>query len=126
MNKLATLIANGDITVEELANAKELIDRAELVTKGLEACKKTLSFPLGANVIDCYSYTDSAGEYSSWGSCTSEGIFTCSCNWGGNHVIGECNLTNFAEVFMAFDNNEFTNDLRRFLLRQIKEAGLEL
>ena len=37
MNKLATLIANGDITVEELASAKELIERAELVTKLLRS-----------------------------------------------------------------------------------------
>ena len=123
MNKLATLIANGEITVEELANARELIDRAEIVTKGLEACKKTLVFPFGVSEINCYSYMDSAGEYQSWGSCTSDGIFTCSCNWGGNHVIGKCSLTNFAEVFMAFDNDEFVHDLRRFLLQQIKKAN---
>ncbi len=126
MNNLATLIANGDITVEELANAKELIDRAELTMKGVEACKKTLTFPLGVSTINCYSYMDSAGEYEAWGTCTSDGIFTCSCNWGGNHVIGECNLTNFAEVFMAFENGEFVRDLRRFLLQQIKKAELKL
>ena len=44
MNKLATLIAKGEITVQELAGAQELIDRAELVTKGINACKKTITF----------------------------------------------------------------------------------
>ena len=58
MNKLATLIANGSITVEELASAHELIERAELVMKGIEACKKTLLFPVNTSSIDCYSYMD--------------------------------------------------------------------
>lgn len=123
MNKLAKLIANGDITVEELASAKELIERAELVTNGINACKKTMVFPLGASKIKCYSYMDSAGEYEAWGDCTTDGMFTCSCNWGGNHVTGRCNLTNFADVFMAFENSEFAFDLRRFLLQQIKNAN---
>ena len=123
MNKLATLIANGDITVEELASANELIERANLVTQGIEACKKTLMFPLGVNNINCYSYTDSAGEYEAWGNCSNNGTFTCSCNWGGNHVIGCCNLTNFDEVFLAFENEEFAHDLNRFLLQQINKAN---
>ena len=123
MNKLANLIANGEITVEELANAGELIERAELVSKGLKACKRTILFPFGTDEISCYSYMDSAGEYQSWGSCTKDGVFTCSCNWGGNHETGKCNLTNFTEVFMAFENDEFAHDLRRFLLQQIEKAN---
>ena len=123
MNKLAILIANGDITVEDLASAKELIERAELVTKGIQACKKTLMFPLVVSEISCYSYIDSAGEYEAWGNCSSDGMFTCYCNWGGNHITGNCNLMNFTEVFMAFENSEFAHDLRRFLLQQIKNAN---
>lgn len=123
MNKLANLIANGEITVEELANATELIERAELVTKGIEACKKTIVFSLGKKEIECYSYMDSAGEYQAWGSCTNDGVFTCSCNWGGNHVIGSCNLTDYKDVFMAFENSEFKHDLRRFLTWQIEKAN---
>lgn len=123
MNKIATLIANGEITVEELANAQELIDRAEIVNQGLEACKKTIMFPLGVCEIDCYSYTDSDGEYNSWGSCTNDGTFTCYCNWGGDHIIGKCNLKDFVSVFMAFEKHEFVNDLRRFLLTQISKAN---
>ena len=123
MNKLATLIANGEITVEELANAQELIERAKLVTNGITACKKTISFVLGVNKTNCYHYMDSAGEYESWGECTNEGVLTCYCNWGGTHEIGKCNLTNFTEVFMAFDKSEFAHDLSRFLQKQIEKAN---
>lgn len=123
MNRLAELVSIGEITVEELANATELIERSKFVTEGLEACKKTIVFPLGCNEINCYSYMDSAGEYEAWGSCTNDGIFSCFCNWGGNHIIGSCDLTNFAEVFMAFDNSEFCHDLKRFLSQQIKKVS---
>ena len=119
---LVELIAKKEITVEGLSSAKALIERAELVTKGLQACKKTLMFPLGVDEINCYSYMDSAGEYEAWGKCTVDGTFTCYCNWGGNHLIGSCNLTNFSEVFMAFENSSFEHNLRRFLLQQIKKA----
>lgn len=123
MNKIATLIAKGEITVEDLASANELIERAELVMNGIEACKKTLSFSFGVSSIYCYSYTDRAGEYEASGECFDDGTFICYCNWGGYHEIGRCNLTNFAEVFMAFENREFACDLRRFLLQQIEKAN---
>ena len=122
MNKLAKLIANGDITVEELASATELIERARFVTEGIEACKKTLSFGIGVKRIKCYNFTDSFGEYHAWGDCTSDGIFTCYCNWGGDHEIGRCNLMDFAEVFMAFENKDFASSLRNFLCEQIDKA----
>lgn len=122
MNKIANLISNGTIKPEDLVNAKELIERAELVSTGLKACKKTLLFPLGESETPCYNYWDRAGEYNSWGSCTVDGTFSCYCNWGGNHLIGVCKLTDFNEVFMAFENKEFEADLRRFLLEQIEKA----
>lgn len=124
-NKLSTLIANGALSVEELANANELIERAELVKKGIAACKQTLVFPLGTDEISCYDYTDGAGEYHSWGTCTSDGTFRCSCNWGGNHEIGSCNIIDFKDVFLAFDNEKLRSDLRRFLLEQIQLANAE-
>ena len=123
MNRLAKMIAQGDITVEELASAKELIERAEYVRRGVEACRETLSFPIGVKEIRCYSYMDVAGEYEAWGTCSLDGTFTCSCNWGGNHVVGTCNLLNFSEVFLALENQEFSHDLRRFLNQQIDKAG---
>lgn len=123
MNNIAKLISTGEITVEDLSNANDLIERAQFVTAALEACRRNILFPLGVTEIACYSYMDSAGEYQSWGSCKSDGTFTCSCNWGGNHVIGCCNLMNFAEVFLAFENEEFARDLKRFLNFQIEKAS---
>lgn len=123
-NRLVTLIANGEITVAELAKATDLIERANLVVEAISACQKTLVFPFGSTKIHCYSYTDRAGEYSAWGDCTSDGIFRCFCNWGGNHKIGEVNLMSFKDVFLAFENSEFEHDLRRFLKEQIKKAKM--
>ena len=122
MMKLANLIADGTITVEDLANAPALIERAKLVTEGLKACSKTLLFPFGVETLNCFSYTDRAGEYSSWGSVARNGVFTCWCNWGGNHEIGRVNLCNPTAVFLAFENNEFASDLKRFLTEQIEKA----
>ncbi len=119
---LANMIANGTISVEELANSTKLIERARLVSDGLAACRKTLLFPLGTEKLHCYDYTDRAGEYSAWGSVSRNGTFTCWCNWGGDHEIGRINLNNPAEVFMAFENDEFAHDLKRFLNEQIEKA----
>ena len=122
--KLAELIEFGVVTIEDLANAPELIERAQVVNNGLKACAKTILFPLGATEIACYSYTDSAGEYSAWGHVTRDGMFICYSNWGGNHEIGRVDLNNSTEVFMAFEDREFSSDLRRFLLEQVKKANL--
>lgn len=122
MDKLTTMIANGELDVEELTKASELIKRAKLVKEGIEACKKTIVFPLGTSSVSCYSNIDKNGEYESWGACTIAGTFTCSTNWGGDREIGRCNITSFQEVFLAFDNKEFVADLRRFLEQQIEKA----
>lgn len=122
MNKLASWIANGTLSVEELASAPDLIERAKLVKEGLKACNKTLLFPFGVSRMSCYSYTDRAGEYSSWGFVTTSGLFTCFCNWGGDHEIGRVNLANPGEVFLGFENKEFSSDLERFLLEQISKV----
>lgn len=122
MNNLAKMIADGKITVEELASAGKLIERAKLVLEGINACKKTLVFPLGTSEIHCYDFTDSSGEYSAWGTCDSSGIFKCYCNWGGDHLIGECDLNSFSSVFMAFENGDMDHNLRHFLKQQIEKA----
>lgn len=121
-NKLVTLIANEEISVEELANAPKLIDRASFVVKAIEACKKTLVFSVGTEEIGCYTYTDRAGEYYAWGNCTHEGVFRCCCNWGGDHEIGRVNILSFKEVFLALNDNEFEADLTRFLNEQIEKV----
>ena len=123
MNKLSKMIANGTITVEELANASKLIERAKLVAEGLNACRRTIIFPLGnTESVNCYSYTDSAGEYEAWGECSVDGTFKCFCNWGGNHLIGKCDLTSYTDTFLAFDNEEFSADLMRFLKQHIEKS----
>ncbi len=120
--KLVSLIANGTISVADLANAPTLIERAKLVNDGIDACTKTLCFPFGKDEIQAYSYMDRAGEYESWGTVSHDGIFTCWCNWGGNHEIGRVNLLSANDVFMAFENSEFAADLKRFLSEQISKA----
>lgn len=122
MSKLASWIANGTLSVDELASAPDLIERAKLVQEGLAACEKTLLFPFGVDMMPCYRYTDLAGEYSSWAFVTTSGLLTCYCNWGGDHEIGRVNLTNPGEVFMAFENKDLSSDLKRFLLEQISKA----
>lgn len=122
MNKIVEMIISGKITVAELEETPELIERAKFVTKAIAACKKTISFPLGTEKINCYSYMDSAGEYEAWGTCDIKGLFICSSNWGGSHVIGEVNLTNPEKVFLALDDEHFSHDLKRFLIKQIELA----
>ena len=122
MKKIAEMISTGEISAEDLLNAKELIERAEFVKKGLAACKKTILFPFGVKEVQCYYYLDSAGEYKAWGVCSIDGNFTCFSNWGGEHKVGECNLTSFEKVFMAFENNELAHNLHRFLQKQIEQA----
>ncbi len=124
MNKLVQMIVEGKITVEELAGASELIERAKLVKEGLEACKKNIKFPLGeTSTVSCYRFMDRAGEYEAWGECTIDGMFTCHSNWGGNHVIGSCNITSYKDVFMALDDEKLGIDLKRFLRQQIEQAN---
>ena len=122
MNKLVNMIANGEITVEELAAAKNIIEQAELVSKGIEACKKTIAFPLGTDTLQCYCYTDAAGEYSAWAQLEKNGMIIFFSNWGGNHETGHFNLLSFRETFLAFDNEDLANDLKDFLLKQIEKA----
>ena len=121
MNTLAELIANGTITVEELASATELIERAKLVTEGVEACKKTISFPFGSTRINCFKQMHGDADY--WAECTVEGNFTAYSNWGGNHITGTCNLNNFENVFKSFENDDFAYIHKKFLQEQIRKAS---
>ncbi len=119
MKKLVEMIASGEISAEDLANAQDLIERANLVKQALEAVSKNLVFPLGVDNVSCYSYMDRAGEYYAYGMCSRDGVVRFYSNWGGNHLIGSCNLNDFSSVFMAFENQELAGDLRRFLEAQI-------
>lgn len=123
MNKLAKMISEGTITVEELAEAGTLISRAQFVTDALKACQRTILFPLGKKEINVYDYTDRAGEYHSWGICSCNGTFTCKANWCGDHTVGSVNLLSFTDVFMALEDEHFNSDLTRFLQQQIDKLA---
>ena len=120
---LAEMISNGTISVDELANAPELIERARLVTSGLKACHETLLFPLGVEEIQCYCYTDFAGEYHSWGIVNRDGVLVLYSNWGGEHEIGRVNLNDSSDVFFALEKKDLRYDLTRFLEAQIDKTG---
>lgn len=122
MGNLVKLILDGVISVEDLADAPELIERAALVKEAVAACQKTISFPLGKDEVFCYDYTDRAGEYSAWGTVYHNGVFVCECNWGGNHEIGRVDLTSSTELFKALGDEAFSYDLERFLREQIEKA----
>ena len=124
MEKLAELIAKGEITVKELDAANNLIERAKLVENGIKACKKTIMFPLGSSSIQCYSYKDPESENEAWAVCTNDGTFTCSrTHYDVTLTVGKCNLLNFEEVFKALGHGEFSSHLERFLLQQIDKAN---
>lgn len=120
-NKLAKLIAEGAVNPEDLLEAEDLIQRAKLVRAAMEKIPNKVVFPVGMKTIRCYEYTDSAGEYSAWGACDISGNFTVECNWGGLHINGTCNLTDFGSMFTAFDEWEYPSDLKRFLESMVEQ-----
>ena len=122
MSKLLDLLKKGEITLEEITAVPDLIERAKFVQQALEACKKTLLFPMGSITIPCYNYTDSAGEYEAWGEISHNGVLTMWSNWGGNHQIGQVNLNQPYDILKSLDDKEFGHDLKRFLDEQIKKA----
>jgi hypothetical protein len=123
MNKLMQLISDGHITVEDITNIPVIIERAKLVKAGLEACSKTIVFPLGEAEVFRYDYTDMAGEYHSWGKVANNGYLTIYSNWGGDHRICYVNLLDATEVLVAMDDDEARYDLTRFLTERIDKAN---
>lgn len=123
-SKLANLIAEGAVDPEDLVQAEELIERAKLVKAAMEKIPQKVVFLLGTKKNQCYNYTDSAGEYSAWGECDINGTFTVQSNWGGTHINGTCNLTDFSSIFKAFDEWDNPADLRRFLESMVKEESV--
>lgn len=119
MNKLAEIVANGEIDVEELNRASEFIERAQFVKDAIEACKKTIVFPLGTEGIKCY-FNEKRGSKKVWGYCTVAGIFKLSGHFKfpGEYDI---NILSFKEVFLALDTEDISEDLRSFLEQQIEK-----
>lgn len=121
--QITELIAKDIISVDDLANASELVDRAKLVNEGIKACKLTIKIPLGMGEVDCYHYEEEEIEYEIRGTIRSDGVFTCYCEWWDNWKIGQCNLFKPEDVFLALENKEFKEDLERFLKEQINKAN---
>ena len=121
--KLSELVANGTISFEELLlETSEIIERTKLVNDGLNACTKTLLFPLRVEQLDCFSCSDtSCGGYGSWGTVSRDGIFTCR-NYYDDKEIGRVNLNNPTDVFIALESSAFACCLRKFLEQQIQKA----
>ena len=121
MKKLVELVADGELRVEELSRLPELIERAKLVLQAMEACRKTICFPLGVQELKCYEF-EQFGEYHAWGLVSPDGYFTCWSNWGGDHRIGWVSLNNAASLFLALEDPDFAPDLTRFLKEQIEKV----
>ena len=122
-NKLVRLIVDGTISVEDLAEAPEIIDTAKLAERGCEACKRTIAFCFGETEKHVYSYMDSAGEYEAWAICYNSGLCKFYSNWGGNSQTGQCNITDSKDVFLSLFNSNFRHDLTRFLQQQIDKLA---
>lgn len=121
MKKLAQMLANGEITIKDLSDASDLIQRAKLITDGIEACKKGIFlFPWGKNTIQVYEF--SGGESHHWATFTQDGELVFYTNWGGDHQTGRCNLNDVQSVYECFENNETKDDIKRFLTESIQKT----
>ena len=122
MNKIVDLIELNELSIEELAKADYLVKRAELVKEGLEACKKTISFPLGVKKQECY-HEKFRTDYEAWAIVENDGSITFYNNNSTNQIAGSTNLTSEKEVFMAFENKDIARDLEHFLQIQIMQVN---
>ena len=125
MGNLVNMVANGTISIEELEDAERLFKRAKLVEDGIKACKKTIRIPKGQEKVHCYSFMAHGGDYEAIGYCMKDGTFICYSIGGEKHEVGRCNLNSFEDVFLAFENTIFAEDLRFFLETEINKAEEE-
>ena len=115
---LVNLITNGQLKVEDLCTAPEVIKFAELVTRGIQACKKLIVFHLGEESVCCYKYI--ADGYSISGTCYAEGKLVLHSTLIGNIVT--CNLLDSKSVFSSLNDNDVRVELERFFQEMIKQA----
>ena len=116
-------VRNGTLSLEELERLPALIARAKFVREASEACKRTLSFSLGEDRIQCYQYMDRCGEYESWGMITPDGTLSIRTSWGGMQEICNVNVLDPKALFLALEDEKGSRDLERFLREQIEKAN---
>ena len=122
MDKLIELIKSGEISVEDLTKAPEIIENSELALQGLEACKKTISFPLGQNTIRW------RGNWNSIESCyegRAEIQYPSTIIFYNDSPdpLGTFDLCKPNEIFLAFcEKNHLRTLLYQFLNDQISDA----
>ena len=117
MKKLAQMLACGEITIEDLADASGLIEQANLIDEGIKACKKGIFlFPWGKDTIQVYDFYGSGGESHHWATFDRSGELVFYSNWGGDHQTGRCNLNDIQSVYECFEKHETEGDISRFLM----------
>ena len=93
LGNLAKSIRERVIAPCDLRDAKDLFKPLDFVAAGIEACKETLLFPMGRDTI---VLTHEDCEYH----CKFNGELICY-DEESNDVLGNCNLNDFNDVFMA-------------------------
>lgn len=93
LGNLAKLVRERVIAPCDLRDAKDLFKLLDFVAAGIEACKETLLFPMGRDTI---VLTHENCEYH----CKFNGELICY-DEESNDVLGNCNLNDFNDVFMA-------------------------
>ena len=118
-NKIVELINNGTISLRDLVDASDLIEKTKFVNEAVEACKKTLFFPVGEDVIQCFDHVKGNYHFTGW--CTREGEFSLNSNLSEMKFVGCCNILDFYDVFRNLDT-EMKTGLEIFLKEQIQKA----
>lgn len=123
MHKLIKeLVKSGKVKLEKIDKIQMELDRARIIVKGMDACRKNIMFPIKTKNVQCYSNRTLKPGFEIWGTCTSSGVFSCYSNVSGDNLIGKCDLTDFESIFNAMDSIEFNNILRDFFNEQIAKA----
>ena len=128
-NKMVELIANGTITIDDLANMDKYINDAKLVKSALANVSKKFTFPFGTTRIEAYRCK--RGDFDVWADLRNDGTITFweSALYRGARITAEMNLNNFQEVFTALESDPepydaklgiVSCDLRTFL-RKLSE-----
>lgn len=114
------MFSRDKISIYELVKHPELMEMAQFVAEGLDACTKTMSFHFGEEWIDCYHCEIFGGGYRE-GKLNLRGILVCRSE--EDRKLASVNLHNPKAVLRALKKkDDFSRDLKYFLNEQIKKA----